>query len=472
MHFSRARLATRLSLLSIGLLSTTYAEESSPATREANRAVVAEWQANYMASQTNDPDVMLWDGIVANRKTRRVEFFAETTGIQPHTPMEFFLIGEESGNGYEAFAVALAKPRAIYNAMLFIGMPVGRGVDHEKLQFWPKGERVHMTIDGHRAESLVFDEDREGPMEEYGLVFTGSRFVPSGDDGRVGLAAQTRAPYSIAANYNEADSLFDVPFAAAQSAVYSRQALNPERIYAEGTCVPVVIEPEYKAGKLRIRNLRLHISRGNNAQADLSTASITVEDECGAMLSSTPSLASALAIFSQLNDNGHDPFVTLDFGGDTSIGQLHQLALLLQTIDGPRGIRIDPPPAGQLYYKAFAPNSEFRHRENRYLQPWELHLQPRVDGTATGVVAEITEIWIDGEVKPEIEVQDHAVSSPEEVGRLLTTRRLDVKVLLVYAPATLAHAELMRYVEPLQSTHPVIHVYVNEQMRPTLSDNE
>jgi hypothetical protein len=30
----------------------------------------------------------------------------------------------------------------------------------------------------------------------------------------------------------------------------------------------------------------------------------------------------------------------------------------------------------------------------------------------------------------------------------------------------------MRYVEPLQSSHPVIHVYVDEEMRPSLADDE
>jgi hypothetical protein len=471
MLFSTVRLTTLVSLLSIGLLSV-YAEEA-PVARATNKALVAEWLADYRARQADNPDVMFRDGVAANRQTRRVEFFAETTGISPNEPMEFFLISEESGNGYEAFAVALARPRDIYDAMLFIGMPVGRGVDHEKLQFWPKGERVHMTIDGHRAESLVFDEERHGPMEASGLVFTGSRFVPSGEDtNSTSLAAQTRAPYSIAANYNEADSLFDVPFSASQSAVYSKQALNPEHVYPEGKRLPVVIAPEYRDGKQRIRNLRLHISAGNSSPPGLSTALITVENDSGTALTATPSLASALALFSQLNDDGHDPFVTLDFSDNTTIGQLHQLALLLQTIDGPRGVRIEPPPAGQLYYKAFAPNQEFRHRENRFLQPWELHLQAGAGGAVTGVVAEITENWIDGQTKPEIDVQDHAISSPEEVHNLLTTRRLDVKVLLVYAPATLTHAELMRYVEPLQSSHPVIHVYVDEEMRPSLADDE
>jgi len=461
MRFSTILLTSLISTLAAGL--ATHAEEVPPS-REANKATVAAWCAEAKATRAEDPDVMVRDGIVANRQTRRVEFFAESTGVSANVPMEFFLIGEKSGNGYEAFAVALTEPQDIYDAMLFIGMPRGEGVDQEKLRFWPKGERVHMTIDGIRAESLVLDEETGAPLQPTGLVFIGSRFVPSEEDAdTMVLAAQGWSPHSIAANYNEANSLFDVPFSAPQSSVYSKQALNPEHVYPEGKLVPVVIEPEYRDGKQRVKELRLRVTAGDGDTPTLATATMTVADADGTELTDSRSLTAALSLFSQLNDDGHDPFVTLEFGDETTVGQLHQLALLLQTIDGPRGLRIEPPPPQQLYYKAFAPNQTFRHRENRFLQPWELHLHSASDGSITGTVAEITEKWIDGEMKPDIEVKDHAISSPEEVRQLLTTLRPEVKILLVYAPDTLTHAELMRFIEPVRSTHPVIHVYVADR---------
>lgn len=465
------RLSTIIPITVVLVLSPWLADtcaQEAPASREANKAAVAAWYADAKANHADDPDIMLEDGIIANRRTRRVEFFAETTGVNENVPMEFFLIGEKSGNGYEAFAVALTEPRHIHDAMLFIGLPPGRGIDHETLRFWPKGERVQMTVDGIRAESLVFDEEAGAPLEPSGFVFIGSRFVPSeADENVMTLSAQEWGPYAIAANYNEPNALFDVPFSAPQSSVYSKQGLNPDHAYPEGKLVPVVIEPEYTDGKIRIKNLRLHVSARETTTPALATASMTVKDEYGAELTESRSLTDALRLFSQLNDNGHDPFVTLEFGDDTTVAQLHQLAQLLQTIEGPRGIRIEPPLREQLYYKAFLPNERLRHRENRFLQPWELHLQAGADGSITGRVVEITETWIDGEAKPEIDVQDHAISAPQEVRQLLTTRRPDVKVLLVYAPATLTHAALMRFVGPVRSTHPVVRVYV-EDREPTL----
>ncbi len=411
----------------------------------------------------DSPTVMRRDGVVANREMRQVEFFARATGIGVNEPLEFFLIGEESGNAYEALAVALAKPRDIYDAMLFIGMSPGHGVNHDRLQFWPKGERVIMTLDGHRAETHILSEDTGKSLEPSGLVFIGSQFIPSGDGSNSVLAAQVRGPYSIAANYNETDSLFDVPFSAPQSAVYSRQSLNPERVYPEGKRVRVVIEPEYKDGRLRVKELSLRIARGAKPTATLATASLTVRDDSGTDLLTEPSLPEILGLFSRLNDEGHDPFVTLDFADNTTIGQLHQLAQLLQTIDGEHGIRIEPPPQGQLYYKAFVPNEAYRTREDRFLQPWELRLTPTDNGAITATVTEITETWTQGEAKPTITTEEHAIDSPATLRQLLTSRKPDIKVLLIYAPETLSHAELMSFVSPVYATHPIIHVYIENR---------
>ncbi len=418
-----------------------------------------------LAQGTADtPDGFERDGLKADRKTQRIEFFAETTGIGVNEPLEFFLIGGESGNAYEAFAVALAEPRDIYDAMLFIGIAPGRGVNPDKLQFWPKGERVVMTLDGHQAETFILNDETGKNLEPNGLVFIGSQFIPpmDGSEGEV-LAAQERGPYSIAANYNEMDSLFDVPFSAPQAAVYTRQSLNPDRIYPKGKRIQVVIEPEYKDGKQRVTELTLHVGGSTPPSSSLTAARLTVRDADGTVLTDKPSLPKALSLFSRLNDDGHDPFVTLDFGEDATVGQLHQLAQLLQTIDGEKGVRVEPPLQGQPYYKAFAPNEAYRTRENRFLQPWELRLEPSTNGTVTATATEITETWTKGEPKPAISTEEHAIDSPEAFVQLITSRKPDVKVLLVYAPETLTYAELMAFVRPVQATHPIVHVYLESR---------
>jgi hypothetical protein len=442
--------------------SAYAADEAVPDPRAANKAAVSAWSAQCAVDHAGDPDIMLRPGLLANRKSMKVEFFAEATGIQPRETMEFFLIGEESGNAYEALSIALVQPIHIYEAMLFIGMQPGRGINPEKLQFWPKGERVSMSIDGQRAEALMINADTDKPLEPFGLVFTGSQFIPSetGEDS-TSLAAQMRPPYSIASNYNEPDSLFDVPFSAPQTAVYSKQMLNPKSVFPEGKRLHVVIEPEYKDGKKRIRDLQLVIAAGSHATPSLASTALALEEKGRRITDEGCTLPEVLGALSSMTDDGYDPFVTIQIEKATTVGQLHKLALLLQVIDGENGIRVEPPMPGQLYYKAFAPNEAYRSREARFLQPWELRLR-QTDGVTTGLLTEITEIWTRGEPKPDITTKDHEIASPDALVSVITTRKADVKVLLIYAPPALTHAELMAYVGPAYSTHPIVHVYIEE----------
>ena len=168
-----------------------------------------------------------------------------------------------------------------------------------------------------------------------------------------------------------------------------------------------------------------------------------------------------------MTDNGHDPFVSIDIANDVTVGQLNELALLLQAIDTDRGIRVEPPSQGQLYYKAFAPNEAYRNRDERFLQPWELRLAPSADGVVTGMLTEITEIWTQGVAKPEIETEEHAVASPKALVELMTSRKPDVKVLLIYASRSLSYDALMRYVGPVYATHPIVYVYTEPKENST-----
>ena len=452
-------------LLTLGciLMGFARAEDAGESNRRSiNKAAVAQWHAQCASNHAGDADIMLRPGVLADRKTKRVEFFAEATGIQTDETVEFLLIAENSGNDYEALAIALAEPVDIYDAMLFIGMPLGRGVNPEKLQFWPKGERVCMTLDGHRAESFIVDSETKRVLDPLGLVFIGSQLIPaeSGEHPPT-LAAQMRSPHAIAANYNESDALFDVPYSAPQTAVYSKQTLNPELLLPEGKRIRVVIEPEYKHGKRRIRDLSLYVARGTNATPSLINAKLTLQERGPSTKQTDYVLPKLLAHLSAMTDDGYDPFVTVHIGDAVTIGQLNELALLLQAIDSEKGIRVDPPAPEQLYYKAFAPNEAYRSREDRFLQPWELRISRAPDGVVSCITTEITEIWTQGEAKPAIETETHNTPSPEALCTLLSSRKPDVKVLLIYTPATLTHAELMSFVSPAQKTHPFVHVYID-----------
>ena len=453
-----------ISLLTCHLL-TAYGETNEDQTqqiRAENKAAVAAWQLDVSKPYTNSADILIRNGVMANRQTHTVSFWAEATGVSPRDIIEFFLIGEKSGNDYEAIAIALAEPRDIYAGMLFIGMQPGRCVNYEKLQFWPKGERVNLTFDGHRAETLILKDATGKPLDLTGLVFVGSQQVPSEPGETPALAAQVREPHAIAANYNEAESLFGVPHRAAQSAVYSQQTLNPELQFPAGKRIPIEITPEYVNGKQRVRDFDLYISCGTNATPSIMTAGLSLQERNKPPSpTNKSSLPGVLETLSTIRDAGHDPFVTVHIGDDVTLGQLHELAAILQEIDTENGIRVDPPPAGQLYYQAFAPNESFRKREDRMLQPWELDLDFNSEGKLAARLTEIREKWIPQEIKPQLEIEKHTVASPEAMCELLASRKKDCNVILVEAPASLTHKALMEFIGPAYKTHPTVHVFVN-----------
>jgi hypothetical protein len=454
----------------IVVAAVVWAEQDtdSDAIRATNKIVVAAWDKGNTELSADDANVMLRPGLMADRRSQRVEFFAEATGITTNEAMEFFLISETSGNGYEAYAVALARPRDIYDALQFIGMQPGNGIDFERLRFWPKGERVIITIDGVRAESLIYNSDTQRPMDPSGLIFIGSRLIPnSANTNETVLTAQAREPNSIAANYNEPDSLFDVPFSAPQTAVYSKQSLHHDHVAPAGKLMRVMIEPEYKDGRKRVQEMTLQVHASTNDSPALADTPLSICRQNGEFILQHAKLPAVLERFSTMNDGGEDPFVAVAYDGGTTIRQLHDFATVLRAIDTEKGIRVEPPPKGMLYYKAFTPNEVFRERKNRYLQPWELRLHPTADGSVTGVVTDVTERWPDGATKPTIETRDTAVASPDALRDHITSRKPDIRAILVFAPPTLTYDQLMSYVGPVYETHPMVHVFMEPQPGPT-----
>jgi hypothetical protein len=150
-------------------------------------------------------------GLIADRTGQIVRITATTTSLKANDPVEFPLITRDSGKDYEALAVSQASALDIHESLRFIGLEPGRGVDPTQLRFWPKGDRVKMVfhvadtrapsgpILPLRVEHLIQDTRTGKTLPETGLVFTGSEWVPAGDQptGKV-YAADAFGPGSIA----------------------------------------------------------------------------------------------------------------------------------------------------------------------------------------------------------------------------------------------------------------------------------
>jgi hypothetical protein len=143
-------------------------------------------------------------------------------------------------------------------------------------------------------------------------------------------------------------------------------------------------------------------------------------------------------------------------------------------MDSERGIRIEPPPVGQLYYRAFTPDRELLDRDVRMFHPWELALLEK-DGAVSGKLLRIDSIYRTGVTQSELEIVELPVSSRQDLRRELDaelerTRKANKRVkppgMMVFAPSTLSYGQLRKFLELSLPTHKTIHVYLDEPMPP------
>ena len=144
---------------------------------------------------------------------------------------------------------------------------------------------------------------------------------------------------------------------------------------------------------------------------------------------------------------------------DVQIGALKALCLILASIETDHGIRIEPPAAGHLYYKAYIPDNDLRDRDTRIMQPVELTLNYADDGTITMTLLDIKEHWHADKIKPTLTFETHAVDSPDALKVQLGMLGDDLPILLVFVPANLSHGELMRWMAPILRSHPTVQVF-------------
>ena len=458
------------------LCAITFATDDKPAltVHERNRAAVNELCRKNTEKYKDNADMLVLSGLLADRQHKLVLVQAEATGIGKDVPVEFFLIGQNSGHDYEALAVSFARPSDIHKALVFIGMTPGRPVDPAKFHFWPKGERVFMTFASHsaspglkpvRAEKLIFNRRTGNPLPDTGLVFIGSLLADSAArPGAKVYAADTREPNSIASNYNERESVLDVPRQAPQSAVYGEQSVNPEFLFPSNSLLQVTMEPEYVGGKIRTMNLSLTVNVQSSPTGTSPARPVfSLVDVDGRKFNDGSEPHGVLQILASLVENGHDPFVTVRFDGELPLAAVQNLCLILSSMEKENGIRVEPL-SGHPYYKAFLPDPQFRDRTGRISQPWELHLS-MTDSGISGILTQIKQVWRGGTLRPDLDVMDYDVPTPEALRKELDRRGPGLPVILVFAQPAVTYGQLLDFLSPVLTTHPTVHVFLPEQDR-------
>ena len=469
----------RLPYLLLALTAATACSRAEPvddpfaAPTDASAARKARVEASYranLAAFTNRTDVWVAPGLVADRTARTVTIVAQATGVKPGETAEFFLIGPESGHAYEALAVADAEPGTVRRALEFLGLKAGVPYDPASLRFWPKGERVRVEFEfvdaagsnrTMHAAGLIVDKRTQRPLRDAGFVFTGSIPVDDPDrPGTRGLAADLRDPRSIACNYNETETVLDVPRQAVQGEVYDNQAVGPAWTLERGAPVRVVLTPGLGPGETRVVDMTLTARTAVTTGAvDLADVAMTLAAG-GDTLCRDAGLNAVLEALTKAVGAGKDPYVTVAMDRTLTVGAAQALCRVLSSIETETGIRVEPPPAGQLYYRAYVPNEQFRRREARMAQPWELRLRQK-DAGVTAEITAIEQVWSDDKLQPDLKVSTSPVDSPDAVRAYLTSHE-GLPVVLVFADPQVRLAELRRFVSPLIPTHPTIHVYAGD----------
>lgn len=434
------------------------------------KEVDARYKAALKANKGN-PDKLVLPGLVADRKARSVEVLAESTGLKEHEIAEFLLVDQTSDRGYEALLWSYAKPSAVHEALNFIGLKSGTPYDPAALRFWADGDRVSLIVsnaDGATfpIERLVVMSDNDAPLPEEGFVFTGSMMDPSEDNtGGTLYGADVDQTRPVASIFNDPVAVLDLPRQADRSELYGKQVVNPETMIAGGELVTLVMTPGDPAGKMRVRNLVF--SLGSSAVANTLICRLAESD--GKVICVETNVTPVLEKLVAVAREGGVVHVELSFGASLLLGEARKLSVVMAMLENMGRVRIKPPVAGQLYYRAFVPDKSWLTPEGRPSQPWELHLKRKKDGALAGQLVLREEIWSEDKLpvrsykQVSFDVAD-AKALEEQLEKDARERKesgrgISPNVFLVFGEPAMSYGETVAFLAPVLKANRTVYVF-------------
>lgn len=457
-----------LLMLLVPSLALPAGTPATPTAREAHLAQVLAHDAEHSRQYGANPLFLVRPGLLADRSNHIVRLEAESIRLQPGDPVEFPLITQGSGKDYESLAVALASALDIREALQFIGLTPGHGVEPSELRFWPRGDRVRVLyhfatpiptnapLQHVPVERLIRDTRTGKPLPECGFTFTGSEWLPALEPatGKV-FAADAFSPGSILSVYNDGSTLLDVPRRATQNDVYTYQVPNPEYTLPSNQLITVTLEPFYPDALPHALDLTLRVAPGTGPQAGLSFALFNDQGQALNTNRSANGFLTTLESLARPDRELHLTFITDDA---LPVADLSKAARVAGTLDSEHGARIAPPAEGHPYFKSFLPDERYRTRVDRPSQTTELHLG-QVAGAATATVT-----WVTLEWKAETDVAtatatNEPAASPEVLAGMLEKRAELPPVMLVFAPGVMPYGMVRPYLAPLVKRHLIVYLF-------------
>ena len=431
----------------------------------AKKALADKLDADFAKRVAECADTNRWfvaKGVRADREKGTVEVDAFTTGTQTNSICEFYLITLNSGHDYEAVFQTHAFASDIVRAFEFLGVPAGRPVDYPKMRYWSAGERIAATasVAGGPAVplgSLAADAATGKPFDAQEFIYLGGTRLADGS-----LDVDSQGPGSIVPDYNEPQSVFDIPAKAPQSVVYTKTVLSTNAAFEAFLPAVVTFAPEKRKAPLsarRVANDEL-LFHGDGFRYCTPRA-----PDCHETLlpPGTPPADLVKRLSERVRDEKRDVYLSFQWTPAVTLGALKNAATLLRSLDKDEtGIRVDAPPAGFPYYQFILPNEEWRDREKRLSQPCELRFAKGEDGAVSATLVAIAENWEGESLKPVLTAEEIALDGPLALPGLLkekTPRQLPV--VLVFAPSDLAWGDLAPWLGPIVADYPGIRLFLD-----------
>jgi hypothetical protein len=375
------------------LLSVLFLALTAQAQQTLLSEKVRAWFAAESGKAPKGEHVFSREGVVADKKARVVEILAVAMGLKGNEPMEFFLVGA-NGKDYESMGVTVAKASEIQEALIFIGMKPGRSISFRELSFWPKGDRVNVTVSWEteagwsepvRLEKMVLDQRSQTHMPESGMVFVGSRYDEVGDPPTREFGADNTG--NIATTYNDPWTVLDVPYKYRQGDVYNNLIANPKYALRSSQKLRIRLQPQLPSGQSRVFSGSLTLSAG---EAGAQDAVFTVRNAANETVVS--GVFSEFLNYLQPRVTTHDIHVGVTVAETMPVAPLREICALLRELEKQQVLRPEGLP-GQFFYEAFLPEDKWREREHQASHPVELYLASTETDAVAGTFVYLEDIY-------------------------------------------------------------------------------
>ena len=137
-----------------------------------------------------------------------------------------------------------------------------------------------------------------------------------------------------------------------------------------------------------------------------------------------------------------------------------EIAQAMSLVDG-KGLKMDGPPPGQFFFRAFLPDPAWRERPGRIFQPFEVHVA--ADGTKSFVFVE--EDWSGEALDPVLKPKTTPFKDWQELPGLIAKTGEEgakITVMFVYAPKTSRVADLAPVVKAVEPRVNTFYVFAED----------